>query len=63
MDQQAEEKKDKTERVLGLGKRTRKETVKWNQMTDLRFQTGCDIRYPRPPLGEEGRGVQAKESK
>ena len=40
MDQQAEEKKDKTERVLGLGKRTRKETVKWNQMTDLRFQTG-----------------------
>ena len=32
-------KKDKTQRVIGLG-RTREETVKWNQMTALRFQTG-----------------------
>ena len=39
MDQQAE-KKDKTERVFGQGRRTRKEIVKWNQMTALRFQTG-----------------------
>ena len=37
-DQQAEE--DKIERVTGLGRRTRKETAKWNQMTALRFQTG-----------------------
>ena len=37
-DQQAE--KDKTERVAGLGRRTREEIVKWNQMTALRFQTG-----------------------
>ena len=31
MDQQAE--KDQTERVTGLGRRTREETAKWNQMT------------------------------
>ena len=36
--QQAEN--DKTERVTGLGRRTREEMVKWNQMTALRFQTG-----------------------
>ena len=34
MDQPAE-KKDKTERVIGLGSRTREELVKWNQMTAL----------------------------
>ena len=39
MDQQAE-KKDKTERVIRLGRRTREGIVKWNQMTALRFQTG-----------------------
>ena len=33
-------KKDKTEKVSGLGRRTREEIVKWNQMTALRFQTG-----------------------
>ena len=33
-------KKDKTERALGLGGRNREETVKWNQVTALRFQTG-----------------------
>ena len=38
MDQQAE--KDKTERVTGLGRRTREEIAKWNEMTALRFQTG-----------------------
>ena len=37
-DQQAEN--DKTERVTGLGRRTREEIAKWNQMTALRFQTG-----------------------
>ena len=34
-DQQAEN--DKTERVTGLGRRTREEIAKWNQMTALRF--------------------------
>ena len=38
MDQQAE--KGKTERVAGLGRRTREQIAKWNQMTALRFQTG-----------------------
>ena len=32
MDQQAE--KDKTEKVIGLGRRTREEIVKWNQNND-----------------------------
>ena len=32
--------RDKTERVTGLGRRTREEIAKWNQMTALRFQTG-----------------------
>ena len=43
--------KDKTERVTGLGRRTREEIAKWNQVTALRFQTGGDIRHPRPPFG------------
>ena len=48
---QAGRKKDKTGRVTGLGRRTREEIVKWNQMTALRFQTGeGDIRHPRPPF-------------
>ena len=34
-----QKKKDKTKRVIGLGRRTREEIVKWNQMTALRFQT------------------------
>ena len=34
------QKKDQTERVIGLGRRTSEETVKWNQMTALRFKTG-----------------------
>ena len=38
VDQQAE--KDMTERVTGLGRRTREEIAKWNKMTALRFQTG-----------------------
>ena len=39
--QQAEN--DKTERVTGLGRRTREEIAKWNQMTTQRFQTGDAI--------------------
>ena len=33
-------KKDKIERVTGLGRRTREAIAKWNQMKALRFQTG-----------------------
>ena len=43
-------KKDKTERVIVLGRRTRQKILKWKQMTALRFQTGGDIRHPWPPL-------------
>ena len=50
MDQQAGKRQKK--RVLGPGRRTREEIVKWNQMTALRFQTGGDIRHPPPPFGE-----------
>ena len=35
MDKQAE--KNRTERATRLGRRTREETAKWNQMTALRF--------------------------
>ena len=34
------QKKYKTERVTGPGRRTGQEIVKWNQMTALRLQTG-----------------------
>ena len=43
MGQKAERKKkekEKTEKALEVGRRTREEIVKWNQMTALRFQTG-----------------------
>ena len=46
------ERKDKTERVTGLSRRPRKEIVKWNQMTALRFETWGDIRHPQPPFGD-----------
>ena len=52
------QRKDRTERVIGLGRRTREEIVKWNQMTALRFQTGGDIRHPRPTF--RGRGDNKK---
>ena len=45
-------KKDMTERITRLGRRTREEIEKWNQMTALRFQTeGEDTRHPWPPFG------------
>ena len=34
------QKKEKTERAIGVGRKTREEILKWNQMTVLRFQTG-----------------------
>ena len=36
----ADRKKNNTERVIGLGRKTREEIEQWNQMTALRFQTG-----------------------
>ena len=55
-------KKKKTERVTGLGRNSREEIVKWNQITALRFQTGGDIRHPRPPVGEGGGRERQRES-
>ena len=52
--------KDKTERVTGLGRRTREEIAKWNQMTALRSQTGGGggvIGHPRPPFGHTQRSL------
>ncbi|WP_419629635.1 hypothetical protein [Thiolapillus sp.] len=54
--QQAEN--DKTERVTGLGRRTREEIAKWNQMTALRFQTGG--RHQTSPASL--RGLEEKET-
>ena len=55
-------KKDKTEKVIGLRRRTREEIVKWNQMTALRFQTGeRHNTSPAPLLGPPG-GLLAKTS-
>ena len=53
MGQQAEEKKDTTERVTGLGKKNKSGDSKVEQMTALRFQSGGDIRHPRPPFGDK----------
>ena len=50
MDQQAE--KEKTGRVTGLGRGTREEITKWNQMTALRFQTG--VRHQTSPASLRG---------
>ena len=55
--QQAE--KDKTERVTGLGRRTREEIAKWNQMTALRFQTGG--RHQTSPAFLRGDGDREAE--
>ena len=41
--------RQKKREVIGLGRRTREEIAKW-KMTALRFQTGGDIRHPRPPF-------------
>ena len=37
------QKKEKAERAMGVGRGTREGTVKWNQMTALRFQTGVGV--------------------
>ena len=42
----------KTERAMGVGRRTREEIVKWSQMTALRFQRGK--RHQTPPASLQG---------
>ena len=49
-----------TERVTGLGRRTKEEMAKWNQMTALRFLTGgktSDI-PGLPSVAERKKSVQ-----
>ena len=48
----SKQKKNKPERVKGLGKKTktREEIVKWNQMTAIHGRGVGDIRHPRPPF-------------
>ena len=36
----SKQKKIRHKRITGLGRRTRQEIAKWNQMTALRFQAG-----------------------
>ena len=46
-------RQDKTERAIAVGRRTREEKVKWNEMTALRFQTrGKHKRFPASLRGE-----------
>ena len=49
---QAGRKEIKTEISIGLGRKTREEIVKWNQMTTLRFHTGAETSdFPDLPSG------------
>ena len=47
-------KKGKAERVIGLGRKTREKTVKWNQMTALRFQR--EGRHQTGHFGDKSQG-------
>ena len=49
-------RKDKTERVIQLGRRTREEILKWNRMTALRFQTGGS--HQTSPASLRGSGLR-----
>ena len=61
-DQQAE--KDKIERVTGIGRRTREETAKWNQMTALMIpDRGKTSDIPGLPSGDTRRGMARNENK
>ena len=60
MRQQEKKKEDKAERVTGLGRKTREEIVKWNQMTALRFQTGG--RHQTSPASFEIRRTRSSEA-
>ena len=56
MGQKAERKKkekEKTEKALEVGRRTREEIAKWNQMIALRFQT--EGRHQTSPASLRGR--------
>ena len=56
---QLAEKDNKTKRVTGLGRRTREEIAKWNQMTPLRFQT--EGRHQTSPVSLWGHWYSGRE--
>ena len=45
------QKKDKTDRATAVGRRSREEIEKWNQMIALRFKTGERHQTFRPLFG------------
>ena len=47
------QEKDKTERAIGVGRRTREKIVKWNQITALGFQT--ESRHQTSPASQRGK--------
>ena len=51
-EERASRQKKMRQKVTGLGRRTREEIAKWNQMTALRFQTGETSDIPGLPSGE-----------
>ena len=53
---QQAEKKDKTERVTGLVRKTRDSKVESNDSPEIPDRG--DIRHPRPPFGTENRWVK-----
>ena len=59
-----QQKNDKTERARGLGRKTRQEIGKRNQITALRFQTGHArvVFYPFRPTTESSLGAPFKGS-
>ena len=47
----AEKRQDRKSKRIRQKEKQTEETGKGNQITALRFQTGGDIRHPRPPFG------------
>ena len=61
MDQPVE--KDKTERAIEQGGRTREEIAKWNQMRALRFQIGGETSdIPGLPSGDRNNNDNGNDS-
>ena len=50
------QKKEKTERTMGAGRRTRDSKVESNDSPEIPDRG--DIRHPRPPFGTENRWVK-----
>ena len=61
LEERASRQTTMTERVTGLGRRTREEIAKWNQMRALRFQTGGETSdIPGLSSGGTNKGMTKK---